>query len=155
MPLPLHGSKGGRSHVFKVSIARSRSMPLPLQWGRWHKSLRNMFQSLGRAQCLCHVIGVVVRSPTGSFNRSVALNASATEQKSFLTGAIAPFQSLGRAQCLCHHLLAIFSLLLFCLSFNRSVALNASATSIIPRHCCFHCLSFNRSVALNASATIC
>ncbi len=67
--------------IIRVSIARSRSMPLP----------RGGFLS--------------ARLRAKRFNRSVALNASATDQPGqHVPGHNQEFQSLGRAQCLCHPL---------------------------------------------------
>ena len=63
-----------------------------------------------------------------SFNRSVALNASAT-------------------------IIATALIINSAISFNRSVALNASATIIATALIINSAISFNRSVALNASAT--
>src|SRR5260370_32248335 len=75
-----HSVPSGRTLWSALSIAQSRSMPLPPELGRIRLRLRH-FQSLSRAQCLCH-----------------------------LDGEIAPeltilFQSLSRAQCLCHHVI--------------------------------------------------
>ena len=127
MPLPPYQKTGSSSTNMAVSIARSRSMPLPRIIFVLYFGIDTTFQSLGRAQCLCHFP-----------------NSKRNLQK-FL------FQSLGRAQCLCHFANMLFDANLIT-SFNRSVALNASATPKAgARKARTSC--FNRSVALNASAT--
>src|SRR5260370_2945066 len=97
-----HSVPSGRTLWSALSIAQSRSMPLPPELGRIRLRLRH-FQSLSRAQCLCH-----------------------------LDGEIAPeltilFQSLSRAQCLCHHIRRR-RMMRRSWTFNLSVALNPFAT---------------------------
>src|SRR5260370_38932781 len=88
----------------------------------------SIFQSLSRAQCLCHRCMKFLEIRTGAsfnrsvalnafatnsveigwplslptFNRSVALNAFATLQNLTYTLLFSYFLSLSRAQCLCH-----------------------------------------------------
>ena len=127
MPLPHIWTHRTQSYwrSFNRSVALNASATL--NWMAFFLD-KKKFQSLGRAQCLCHD---AITAPDCDLNLL--------------------FQSLGRAQCLCHvpeHL--SFAGMLRC--FNRSVALNASAT--FPTFLLdFGRCGFNRSVALNASAT--
>src|SRR5260370_7615681 len=79
MPLPPIRGVGDHCLLLFLSIAQSRSMPLP------RTSTRD-----------CP--GVI-----SSFNRSVALNAFATHVHARLSWRHQLFQSLSRAQCFCHH----------------------------------------------------
>src|SRR6266567_3856010 len=103
MPLPhLRDRKALRDNL-ELSIAQSRSMPLPRKRLFVSGVTRN-FQSLSRAQCLCHdATSSRVMERQSSFNRSVALNAFATIALPLLTNIVTIFQSLSRAQCLCHN----------------------------------------------------
>ena len=153
MPLPLRVEILWWLAVLTVSIARSRSMPLPPNNKICSSMSSSGFQSLGRAQCLCHLFTLPPNVPIyDCFNRSVALNASATPIGSNrLKLTTIEFQSLGRAQCLCHSdtsPLQVWSVLVS-IARSRSMPLPPySASASIPMK-----WSFNRSVALNASAT--
>ena len=116
-----------------VSIARSRSMPLPLKTDSSGSPQVFEFQSLGRAQCLCHAsISKSRPSFLKCFNRSVALNASATwtmNGNSMEMGSV----SIARSRSMPLPLQPIATELPISSSFNRSVALNASATHCVRK----------------------
>ncbi len=155
MPLP-HSSVHAPFPCFcELSIAQSRSMPLPLSYRVELHHEHLSFQSLSRAQCLCHTSGTARPSGTTwnfqSLSRAQCLCHGTMRR--YKANTISIFQSLSRAQCLCHGNVSLYQVLQG--TFNRSVALNAFATMCArlplqwPQH------SFNRSVALNAFATPC
>ncbi len=115
----------------KLSIARSRSVPLPRVYAAGGSLVGDAFQSLVRAQCLYHHRDCAADGYLQPGFQSL-VRAQCLYHRIRWGNVIAEninFQSLVRAQCL-YHRSAVVGLIESQPAFNRSFALSASTTSI-------------------------